>query len=32
MAGIEGFEPPIEDSESSALPLGYIPIYWQIIL
>ena len=25
MAGIEGFEPPIGDSESPALPLGDIP-------
>lgn len=25
MAGIEGFEPPMPDSESGALPLGDIP-------
>ena len=26
MAGIEGFEPPMADSESAALPLGDIPV------
>lgn len=26
MAGVGGFEPPIEDPKSSALPLGYTPI------
>ena len=28
MAGILGFEPRMPDSESGALPLGDIPIYW----
>ena len=26
MAGADGFEPPMRESESRALPLGYAPI------
>ena len=31
MAGLAGFEPTIEGSEPSALPLGYSPIYAALI-
>ena len=30
MAGADGFEPPMRESESRALPLGYAPIRGKI--
>lgn len=31
LAGTEGFEPPVTEPKSAALPLGYVPTYPSIL-